>query len=164
MFSASEQFSLSPHTADLFLLAHNEYVHLTSFLGSVPLNSYNRTGPRDNAVKDSVSEADFGDDVYAHAWAAMAKLKDKDLAKVPYVTIESALGLVSTALGVLATYWPVLEGASKNYYAKGHTDGITLSRACSGRPHEDGDRHEGEHTQEDRRSAFDAGGHAVLPL
>ncbi|KAI0637498.1 hypothetical protein C8Q77DRAFT_369953 [Trametes polyzona] len=65
--------------------------------------------PRDNVAKPDEAEPDFGDDVYARAWTAMANLKNKDLSKVPFVTIESALGLVSTALGVLATYWPVLE-------------------------------------------------------
>ncbi|KAI0640603.1 hypothetical protein C8Q79DRAFT_446036 [Trametes meyenii] len=66
--------------------------------------------PRDNTTKPEVVDIDFGDaDVYARAWSAMAKLQGQDLGKVPYVTIESTLGLVSTALGVLATYWPVLE-------------------------------------------------------
>ncbi|KAI0368398.1 hypothetical protein BV20DRAFT_1122765 [Pilatotrama ljubarskyi] len=72
------------------------------------LNNKGR-GPREDAVKKEVVASDFGDDVYARAWVAMAQLQGKDLAKVPYVTIESTLGLVSTALGVLATYWPVLE-------------------------------------------------------
>ncbi|KAI0771669.1 hypothetical protein BD413DRAFT_60009 [Trametes elegans] len=65
--------------------------------------------PRDTAPKDDLSDPDLGDDVYARAWAAMSKIQGRELDKVPYVTIESALGLVSTALGVLATYWPVLE-------------------------------------------------------
>ncbi|KAI0666097.1 hypothetical protein C8Q78DRAFT_1061348 [Trametes maxima] len=66
--------------------------------------------PRDNAPKNEAIDIDFGDgDVYARAWTAMAKLQGQDLGKVPYVTIESTLGLVSTALGVLSTYWPVLE-------------------------------------------------------
>ncbi|KAI0352468.1 hypothetical protein OH77DRAFT_1513244 [Trametes cingulata] len=64
--------------------------------------------PRDEAVKKEVSDSNFGDDVYAQAWAAMAKLQGQDLAKVPYITIESALGLVSKALEILATCWPVL--------------------------------------------------------
>ncbi|EIW62377.1 uncharacterized protein TRAVEDRAFT_18782 [Trametes versicolor FP-101664 SS1] len=51
----------------------------------------------------------FGDDVYAEAWDAMAKLQEEDLEKVPSSRIESALSAVSIALGVLATAWPALD-------------------------------------------------------